>query len=557
MINALHILGATSIWAEASRFNWFLQDILMSTEMSEQLPITVCGSSRFGVWPKINLEKTYNMYVSDEWLIGFPGYKKVALDGLPGEGRAIFRSVRGNFLIAVAGSGVYTINQSLTPTFIGTLDTSSGEVFIDENLSGQICLVDGLKAYIYNYVTGSPVVPQSLVDGSVGGSPIIPGYVCFHGNFFLIASSLSSINNYQWYSFVRDTDSTIKWFSTETISTKPDSAIAVRRIPGRSNNVIVFGRSVAEIQTLTGESDTRVYVRVSSYNIDNGCISVSTIAASEDTVAWLAVNESNSPVIMVTNGAETRQISTDGIDHLMESIRFPEESTAFFFRQNGHLFYQLTFFNPQDNLTISYDFTTNMFFHLSDQDLNYHIARDMVYFNNKSYLISLRDAAIYELGDYFNTYSYSTNRDDVGEVIPRIRICNTLRKKDSSTFRCGMITFWIEQGVNNFFESIGCNGTIITEITGDTIVSESGQDLMVEMGSCGGDDLNRPRVDMAISKNGNESFSNFVERELNPMAHFKNQIRWHRIGQANELTVQLRFWNLDRVVVTDGVAEIY
>lgn len=526
----------------------------MSVDSAEQLPVNVMGSSKFGVWPKISLEKTYNMYISDNWMIGFPGYKKVALDGLPGEGRAIFRSVRGNFLIAVVGSGVYTLNNSLTPTFIGTLDTNSGEVFIDENLSGQICLVDGLKAYIYNYVAGGGVVAQTLVDGT--NTPIVPNYVCFHGTFFLIASSLSSTNSYLWFAFVRDTDTKIKWFSTQSIITKPDSAIAVKRLPGRSNNVIVFGRSVAEIHTLTGESDTSVYVRVSSYNIDNGCISVSTIAASEDTVAWLAVNESNSPVIMVTNGAETKQISTDGIDHLMENIVFPEESTAFFFRQNGHLFYQLTFFNPKDNLTICYDFTTNQFFHLSDQNLNYHIARDMVYFNEKSYIISLIDAAVYETGEKFDTYSYSTDPKDIGELIPRIRICGTLRKKDSSTFRCGLFTFWIEQGVNNYFDDAVCNGVLVTEITNQTIISESGDIMLGEFGSCDYN-FNRPRVDMSISKNGNESFSNFVGRELNPMSHFRNQIRWQRIGQANELTIQLRFWGFNRMVVTDGVASIY
>ena len=529
----------------------------MSTELAEQIPVNVMGSSTFGVWPKISLEKTYNMYISDEWMIGYPGYKKVALEGLPGEGRSIFRSVRGNFLLAVAGSAVYKIGPSLIPMFIGTLSTSTGEVFIDENLSQQICLVDGQFAYIYNYITGI-LTQQSLVDGS--SNPIIPNYVAFHGGFFLIASSPNSLNNFQWYAFERDDDNHIKWFSTQTITTKPDAAIAVRRLPGRGNNVIVFGSSVAEIHVLTGATvetaSTGTYVRVSSYNIDNGCISVSTISASEDTVAWLAVNESNSPVIMVTNGAETRQISTDGIDHLMETIQFPEQSTAFFFRQNGHLFYQLTFFNPQDNLTVSYDFTTNKFFHLSDENLNFHIARDVVYFNQQSYLISLIDAAIYEIGDQFNTYSYSTDPADMGQLIPRIRICKTLRQKDSSTFRCGMFTFWIEQGVNNFFEVFGCDGELITEITEQNIISESGLRMIDEEGSCV-PISNVPRVDMAVSKNGNESFSNFVSRDLQPMSHFRNQIRWHRIGQANEITVQLRFWNFQRMVVTDGVMEVY
>jgi hypothetical protein len=526
----------------------------MSTELAEQVPIEVCGSSAFGIYPKINFEKTYNMYMSDEWMVSFPGYKKVALASLSGEGRALFRSVRGGFLIAIIGSFVYRLNSDLIPIFISSIPTITGEVFIDENSVGQICLVDGLNAYIYFYTATSSVFqPQTLVDELL--NPIIPNYVSFHNNLFLIASSENSQNNFQWYGFTTGPDTShIKWFSTQTIETKPDIAIAVRRIPGRGNNVIVFGESVAEIHTFVGNPNQ--YLRVSSYNIDNGCVSVSTIASGEDTIAWLAINEANSPVIMVTNGSETKQISTDGIDHLMEAIKFPAQSTAFFFRQNGHLFYQLTFFNPADNLTLIHDFTNGKFFHLSDENLNFHIARDIVFFNGKSYLISLRDASIYEIGDEFNTYSYSTDKTDVGLEIPRIRICKTIRKKDSSTFRCGMFTFWIEQGVNTFFSEEVCDGQLITEITEQIIISESGKTMLGEFGLCTFED-NRPRVDMSFSKNGNQSFSNIVSRSLNEMSQFRNQLRWHRMGQANEFTIQLRFWGFNRFVVQDGVCEIY
>jgi hypothetical protein len=529
----------------------------VGTELSTQEAVNVVGSSKFGVWPKINLEKTYNMYISDQWMISFPGYKKVANPAASGEGRAIFRSVRGGFLVAVIGSGVYRLNSNLAPIFIGNISTINGEVFIDENLNGQICLVDGTNAYVYYYPGGTLTLQDLRDENNVA---IIPNYVSYHNSFFLISSAKSSPQNERWFVFEFASNTTITILSEQSISTKPDRAIAVKRIPGRGNNVIVLGESVAEIWTFIGAEPIggidRIYTRVSSYNIDNGCISVSTIAAGEDTIAWLAVNEANSPVIMVTNGAETKQISTDGIDHLMESIKFPEQSTAFFFRQNGHLFYQLTFFNPVDNLTLMHDFTSNQFFHLSDENLNFHIARDIVYFNEKSYLISLRDASIYEIGDEFNTYDYSTLPDSIGEEIPRIRICKTIRKEDSSTFRCGMFTFWIEQGVTTYTFSDGCDGVLITEITEDDIVSESGITMLSETGSCTLDN-NRPRVDMSISKNGNQSFSNVVGRDLNEMSHFRNQIRWHRIGQANELTIQLRFWGLNRFVVADGVASIY
>jgi hypothetical protein len=527
----------------------------VSTELAEQIPINVKGSSKFGVSPKISLEKTYNMYESDEWMIGSPGYRKRALPNLTGEGRAMFRSVRGGFLIVVIGSAVFRVGADLAPQFIGNIETITGECFIDENLASQICIVDGKNAYIYFYSgTTGTLTKQTAM------SALVPGYVSFHNTYFLISSTVNSPNRAQWYAFTRFDNNTIVVASTQSISTKPDTALAVRRIPGRGNNVLVLGETVAEVWNQVG-GDTvdgidRNYIRVNSYNIDNGCISVSTIAAGEDTIAWLAVNEANSPVIMVTNGSETKQISTDGIDHLMESIKHPEQSTAFFYRLNGHLFYQLTFFNAEDNLTLLHDFTNGKFFHLSDENLNYHIARDIVYFNTKSYFISLNDAAIYEIGDEFDTYNYSINNDNAGVVIPRIRICKTIRKIDSSTFRCGMFTFWIEQGVNTFFSEEVCDGQLITEITEEPIVTESGKKILGEFGLCVFED-NRPRVDMSFSKNGNQSFSNIVSRPLNEMSEFRNQIRWHRIGQANELTIQLRFWGLNRFTVTDGIAEIY
>ena len=49
------------------------------TPKSEQIPINIVGSSSFGDWPKISLEKTYNMFESDGWLVPYPGWHKVLI----------------------------------------------------------------------------------------------------------------------------------------------------------------------------------------------------------------------------------------------------------------------------------------------------------------------------------------------------------------------------------------------------------------------------------------------------------------------------------------------
>lgn len=524
----------------------------MPLTKTQHVPVNVVGSSIFGRYPKISLEKTYNMFISDEWLVNYAGFQKVA-DILPaGQGRALYHSIRGQFLIAVVSSTVYRLDANLAPQFIGNINTNNGEVFIDENLSSQICIVDGQSAYIYNY-TNNTLTQQTL---TFLGNPIIPSCVCYHNTFFLIGSAIGSINSQNWYAFQFASATTISLNTQFSLQTKPDSAIAVKRLPGRGNNVIVIGTTVSEIWTQIGGTEN--YRRVQSFNIDKGCVSLSTIAANDEFVTFLSQNENNSPTILVTDGSSIQNISTDGIDYVMQTVQHPEQSTAFFFREDGHLFYQFTFYNPDDNLSLVYDFDTKKFFHLSDQNLNFHPARQAVYFNENTYFVSLNDASIYNMSTQFITYNYNLNKNILGAEIPRIRICKSIRLDDSSRFRVDQFTFWIEQGTSDFYlinpNQITCNGLLITEM-GDQIVTEMGDDILAEAGSCLGV-FDIPRVDMSFSKNGNQSFSNVVGRELNPRGQYQNQIRWWRMGQANEFTPQLRFWGFQRFVAKDGVAEV-
>lgn len=525
----------------------------MPVSKAQNVPVNVVGSSIFGRYPKISLEKTYNMFISDEWMINYAGFQKVTEIFPAGEGRALFHSVRGQFLIAVVSSSVYKLQANLSPQFIGTLDTTTGEVFIDENLSEQICIVDGQAAYIYNYVNNT-LTKQTL---TFLGLPIIPSYVCYHNTFFLIASSTVSDNSQNWYAFERASDTTISLNTQFSLQTKPDSAIAVKRVPGKGNNVIVFGTTVAEIWTQVGGLEN--YRRVQSFNIDSGVVSISTIAANDQFVCWLGQNENNSPVIFVTNGASIEEISTDGIDHVLGNLTHPEKSTAFFFKEDGHLFYQVTFFDSNDNLSLFYDFNTKKFFHVSNENLDFHPARQVVYFNRKIYFVSLTDASIYQMSTEFVTYNYNLNPNSTGDVIPRIRICKSIRLDDSGRFRVGQFTFWIEQGVTDTYliapDNIVCNGLLITETGDNPIVTELGIPILSESGECI-EVFDIPRVDMSFSKNGNQSFSNIVGKELNSRGKYRNQIRWWRMGEANEFTIQLRFWGFQRFVMKDGVAEI-
>lgn len=523
------------------------------TPGATQIPVKIVGSSIFGRHPIISDERTWNMFISDNWLVNFAGYQQaVEILTTAAEGRGLFHSVRGNFMLAVINQTVYRIDSNLGVTSLFSLTTFTGEVFMDENLSSQIAIVDGVNAYIYNYTTGS----NGLAVFNPANS-FTPSYVTYQNTYFIFGNGGNNVSASQWYVYESGFNTTtladplkLNLVTTKAIQTKPDFARAAIRIPSHGNNLLVLGSTVGEIWTNIG--GLQVYQRQSSINIDYGIASVSTIAASEDMVAWLGINEKSSAAIMVMRGGQANRISTDGIDYLLSQVQVPSDSTAMFYRQDGHVFYILTFFNEADNFSIMYDFTTEKFFDITDWDFTYHPARQMAFFNNEIFFVSLKQGSIMRMNSDLTSMSTDIQND---YEIPRIRKCNTFRLPGGERFIVNQFAFTLENGVEqNVDFQFECDGFIIGEISGLTIYSEDDLPLLVEGGSC---QIYRPRVDVTFSKSGGETYSNANSYYMHATGHYKNQPRFNKLGEANQFTVQMRFWGFGAVVATDGVLEVY
>lgn len=521
-----------------------------------QIPVKIVGSSIFGRHPIISDERTWNMFISDEWLINFAGYNQaVEILDEGNEGRALFHSTRGDFLIAVINSNVYRINRNLGFTFLLSIGTSTGEVFMDENLSSQIAIVDGTStAYIYNYTTNT--IGTIVWDYGASGTAFTPNYVTYQNTYFIFGNGDTTPSGSQWYVYKSGFNPTtladplkLIWVQTLTLQTKPDFAKAAIRIPSHGNNLLVLGSTVAEIwQNVAG---IQIYQRNSTINIDYGVASVSTIAASDDMICWLGINEKSSPAIMVMTGGKAERISTDGIDFLLSDVIHPEDSTAMFYRQDGHVFYILTFFNEVDNFSIMFDFTTGKFFDITDWDFTYHPARQMAYFNNEMYFVSLKQGSLMLIST--DLTSISTNSQNDYEI-PFIRKCDTYRLPGGDRFIVNQFAFTIENGVEPGVDfQFECDGYILGEVSSDIMYSEDDLPLLVEGGQC---QIYRPRIDVYCSKNGGETYGNPNSYYMHGTGRYKNQPRFHRLGEANQFTIQMRFWGFGAVVIANGLIEV-
>lgn len=461
--------------------------------------VKVVGSTKFGRYKKISMEQTWNMIISDGWLVPFAGYRSVQ-NLKKTVSRGIFNSARAKLMFVVADDILFTVTPSLVISQVGQLDSFSGDVFIDENEKDQIAITDLKHLYVYNWST------KTFTQLDAGAIDFVPAYIQYSGGFFIAPVLSQSSEQGAW----RATVDPLDWNSTAnfnkgTFQTKGDNVKAVVRVPGKEGMVLVIGGIVTEPWLLAG-GQLFPFQRSSSFNIDYGCLNAATIAASDRFVIWLGVNEKSGPVILYSDGGEPQQISTDGINYVFANLSNPTNCYGFLFKQDGHLIYQFTF--PDDNISYIYDFNTESFFNVSDQNQNYHIAKKVVYFNEKYYFISFIDSKIYEL----STNDTTIEVNDQAVPQPRIRITEHIRLSDSSPVTIPIFYLTAEEG---FVEE-------------------------------------EQFIDLSLSYDSGRNFSEAVRETLNREAESTGMIMWDNLGRTNDLVMRFDFWSMGRFVVSDG-----
>lgn len=547
----------------------------------KQHPLNVVGSSRFGRYPKINIEKTINMFISDNWLVNYPGYQfSIPASQLGREGRGLHVSTKLGRMIGVLDQKVFLINifydantqmtLDSSAVLIGSLLTNTGVVYIAENNKPQILISDGVALYLYD-----PSLTPKFQQ--VPNLNFVPGFIDFHDTYFICAASqdqtYSPAASNTWRLSAQSDGLT--WPSTFAnvglIQTKPDNTQAVVRFPSKGNMIIVMGQTVTEFWFDTG-NQLFPYTRSNQQSIDYGCLSPATIAYNDQYVVWLAVNEKSGPAIMYTDGGMPIRITTDGIDHLFSQLTNPADSRAFLFRMDGHVIYHINFYT--DNLSLFYDFNTQKFFHACDENLNYFIGHSVAFFNNVYYFVSKNNGNLYSFSTNFTTYN--------GAEIPRIRTCANLREPDQCWRVLNDVGFTIETGETNYQEQhfgpiylVTMDGEYLVTVPGPVYLTTVDGNYLVTMDNknlvavqTDPNDVNNlitvqdniihstPRVDLSISYDGGATFGNDMPYVLDAIGQRRNRLMWWQLGAFNDAVCQFKFWGLGRFVATDGLASV-
>lgn len=507
----------------------------------------------------------------------------------------------------IAGTNPYntgTISQS------GTTITGSGTTFTSDMVGGTIYYPDMTSALITAFSSATSItVNQSKSLSGVGyliTTPLdfVPNNICFHDGRFISTSSNSGGNQIgQWRlstTYNVPGGATYVVFPNSSqfqggFQTKPDLPVSVVRLPGRANTILLMGSTVTEVWTDQG---LRLfpYLKNTTFNVDYGCINPATIAELENLVVWIGQNERSGPALMYSTGQDAKKISTDGINYLFERLIHPEKCYGFIYLQAGHIFYVFTFFDPEDNISLMYDFTTGRFYNLVDENYNFYIPKKTVFFNNTYYFISINDGNIYELNSEFTTYEYEGS---VSYSIPRSMILKTYRTPDGTPSIFNDLWFPVEQGIDVNFtgegeevssfniisggqdyttaelliegDGTGANATatiingVITSITLNNGGIGYTWAVVTVIGDGTGANITAnlivpnyvPRVEMSCSYDSGYSWSNPISMQLNTYGKFKNRFYQNSLGYSNEFTLQFRIYCKSRFVCGNGQMSFY
>ena len=414
-----------------------------------------------------NAQECQNFYVEVDQtgaknvigLVGCPGMKEWLNIG-GGEVRNM--KVYDNKLYAVIRNTVYEIDDNKNYSSLGTIGTSSG--FVD--------MTDGLELGIFDE-TGGWYVSNSVLT-QISGEPTPSGATSQDGYHIVSKYDTDEI-------YIPTQDDITSWDATDFATAEGDSDKLVSPV-SVERQLWLIGERTSEIWYNSGDSFP--FSRNPGGFTKIGCRAKRSIATFEDELMFL----SDKNHVVRKQGLKLVPVSTYQIDYLLSTLD-TSTAVAFMYRQDGHVFYEMSI----GNKTICYDLTTS-FWHTraSGTKDNRSRANCAVRFDDKVLVGDYQNGKIYE-------YDLGTYKDN-GETKRAIRTCQYVNTNDHYLFMGS---------------------------------------LMLDMETS----YQAGQIMMQISKDGGHTWSN--ERWKSLAEGYNKRVKWNRLGAARMPII--------RIIIADAV----
>lgn len=285
-----------------------------------------------------------------------PGLTLISSPPIAGEGRCIYTSTTGN-RYEVVGNTVYSVDLNNKYTSLGTLQTTSGRVVMQDN-GTSVFVVDGSPTgFTINMSTN---VMSRVTDAGYYGADrvdIVDGYFVFNKpgtqQFYI-----SNYNDIVFYSL-----------NIASKSTYPDKLVTHAVM---HREIWLIGEQTTEVWNNTGASDF-TFGRMPGVFIEHGCAAKHSIAKHDLTLFWLSRDKDGQGVVVAGHNYSAQRISTHAIEQEWQTYSRIDDAVGYCYQQGGHPFYVLAF--PTANKTWCYDMATGLWHQRGYLEANGSISR--------------------------------------------------------------------------------------------------------------------------------------------------------------------------------------
>ena len=307
--------------------------------------LNLFGLGLRGKSPNVTAQRRVNCYLEltpeqDKTKVvayGTPGLSSfISLGAAPVRGMVAY----GDYIYAVQGSTLWSINNAGVTANLGTLSTSQGRVGICIGGINTIYLliVDGTTAYTYNITT------PAFATGPTG-FPSGATTCAWQDGYFLV-----ELNNKFFVSAINDPTT---WDVLDFASAESNSDL-IGHLVADHGEVILLGTETTEFWSDSGALDFP-YARVNT--IEWGLAAKWSVAKFSGSLAWLAKNRMGQAQVVLLNDYMPQPISTPELDSIINGYSSLSDASAFSYLLGGHPMYQINF--PGEGKSWLYDGHSN------------------------------------------------------------------------------------------------------------------------------------------------------------------------------------------------------
>lgn len=411
-------------------------------------------------------------------LYGTPGLALVAYAD-PLAGRGCFAAANGRAFI-VAGTGLYEIDSGYNITARGTLNTSAGNVSIDEN-GLQLAVCDGTSVYIFTYATN---VFVTVTDPDLP----ISGTITFIDGYFVI----NNVGTGKFYISALYDGTAWAALDFATAESSPDN---LQRVINAVGQLWLLGDKTTEIWTNTGAS-TFPFQRIAGAKMDVGILAPHTAVSFDNSLFWVGKDNIGAGIVYRAKGFTPQRISTDAMEKLIQAATSPTTLKGYTYQEGGHAFYVIT--GGGMATTLVYDLATQLWheraFLNSSGQYEQHLLYCVMYAFGVQLGISRKTGgAVYQMSlAYFTDAQFPMSSE---------RIYTHISDEDKR-LRFKQLEIALESGV--------------------------------------GDGSSDPQITLWISRDGGRTYSNGYTASMGKIGQYKHRAVWRRIGYAFNVTFKIR-----------------